>query len=446
MLRLLRHVPGRKTCRAIFSLGLLGLLAACASKPQLTSRQEASQYLASASRDYSPPGPASDPWGPYIVQASARFDIPERWIREVMRQESGGRLYRNGQLVTSGAGAMGLMQVMPGTYDELRSRYNLDDDPFHPLNNILAGTAYIREMYDIYGSPGFLAAYNAGPGRLDDYLTRGRILPTETRRYVAKIGPRIADAAPQRRSPAEGTMFAQLPTAIPAGPRYDTRERSSGTAYAAYTPPPVYTPPAYTPPAYTPPAYTPSEPRFMPLPAVAAVEPAPRPAPARNAGVAVALNDTAPRYSQVAPPPRQVQVAALPEPPRYVAMSPPPSTLQASYTPSVPRRPAGFNLVSPAAAEPIGIRRGGPTTGRWAIQVGAVSNDRLAVAEANAAQGKARDVLGGARVQVSTVKQGKNTLYRARLGGLSRDAALQACERLARSRTNCLIVSPDAQS
>ena len=46
-------------------------------------------------------------------------------------------------------------------------------------------------MYDIYGSPGFLAAYNAGPRRLDDYLSNNRPLPDETRRYVAMIGPNI---------------------------------------------------------------------------------------------------------------------------------------------------------------------------------------------------------------------------------------------------------------
>ena len=120
-------------------------------------------------RGQAAPGPADDPWGPYIAEASKRFDVPERWIREVMRQESGGRLFgRNGDLVTSHAGAMGLMQVMPGTYDELRVRYpDLGDDPYDPHNNILAGTAYLREMYDIYGSPGFLAAYNAGPGRVE---------------------------------------------------------------------------------------------------------------------------------------------------------------------------------------------------------------------------------------------------------------------------------------
>ena len=128
--------------------------------------------------------------------------------------------YQNGQLITSSAGAMGLMQVMPETYDELRDRYNLGDDPFDPHDNILAGTAYLREMYDIYGSPGFLAAYNAGPHRLDDYLSNNRPLPDETRRYVAMIGPNIVGVYPNARSPAEDYAMNALPIDIPPGTRY----------------------------------------------------------------------------------------------------------------------------------------------------------------------------------------------------------------------------------
>ena len=152
-----------------------------------------------------------------------RFDVPELWIRSVMQVESGGNEYLNGQLITSGVGAMGLMQVMPGTYDELRQRYNLGDDPFDPHNNILAGAAYMREMYDIYGSPGFLAAYNAGPYRLDDYLSNNRPLPDETRRYVAMIGPNIVGVYPAHRSPAEQYAMNALPIDIPPGTRYGAR-------------------------------------------------------------------------------------------------------------------------------------------------------------------------------------------------------------------------------
>ena len=138
------------------SLALIALLAACSSQgANQSARRETARYVAHARADYVPPGPPEDPWGPHIREAALRFDVPETWIRSVMRVESGGSQYRNGQLVTSNAGAMGLMQVMPGTFDELRSRYNLGDDPFDPHENILAGTAYIREMYDIYGAPGF---------------------------------------------------------------------------------------------------------------------------------------------------------------------------------------------------------------------------------------------------------------------------------------------------
>src|SRR5579862_7864843 len=115
---------------------------------------------------------------------------------------------------------MGLMQVMPETYDELRDRYSLGGDPYDPHDNILAGTAYLREMYDIYGSPGFLAAYNAGPRRLDDYLSNNRPLPDETRRYVAMIGPSIEGVYPTNRSPAEAYAMNALPIDIPPGQRY----------------------------------------------------------------------------------------------------------------------------------------------------------------------------------------------------------------------------------
>jgi soluble lytic murein transglycosylase-like protein len=59
---------------------------------------------------------ALDRWQPFITEASLRFNVPERWIRAVMQAESGGQTMLNGHPITSNAGAMGLMQVMPGTY------------------------------------------------------------------------------------------------------------------------------------------------------------------------------------------------------------------------------------------------------------------------------------------------------------------------------------------
>jgi len=117
-----------------------------------------------------------------ITEASARFDLPEAWIRATMQVESNGVAG-----ATSPKGAIGLMQVMPDTYAYLSDRHNLGEDPYAPRNNVFAGSAYLREMYDRYGSVGYLAAYNAGPGRYDEYLVRGPALPHETWRYVASV-------------------------------------------------------------------------------------------------------------------------------------------------------------------------------------------------------------------------------------------------------------------
>jgi len=149
-------------------------------------------------------------WEPQIQKASRRFNIPPEWIREVMRVESGGRAtWKGGQPITSSAGAQGLMQVMPATYDELRQKHGLGRDPYDPENNIMAGAAYIRELYEMYGSPGFLGAYNAGPERYRQYVEEGRPLPAETRRYMDIIGPQIAGIAPGSSPPDRMTQYAE---------------------------------------------------------------------------------------------------------------------------------------------------------------------------------------------------------------------------------------------
>jgi len=123
------------------------------------------------------------PYTASIAEAAQRFGIPERWIWAVMRAESNGDFR-----AVSPVGAMGLMQIMPATWASLRARYRLGSDPFDARDNILAGSAYLREMYDRYGDvTAMLAAYNAGPGRTDEYLSRGRPLPVATRAYIAKL-------------------------------------------------------------------------------------------------------------------------------------------------------------------------------------------------------------------------------------------------------------------
>jgi len=138
----------------------------------------------------------------YVAEASARFNVPQAWVHAVMEVESGARThFSDGRPIVSHAGAMGLMQVMPATYAELADKYGLGRNPFDPRDNILAGTAYLREMYDRYGSPGFLGAYNAGPGRFGDFVYDGRPLPGETRRYMAMLVPRVAGLYPPHEAP-----------------------------------------------------------------------------------------------------------------------------------------------------------------------------------------------------------------------------------------------------
>ena len=144
-------------------------------------------------------------WRPFIAQASARFGVPEAWIAAVMAAESGGRTHLDGRPITSRAGAMGLMQVMPSTYAELAREYGLGADPYDPRDNILAGAAYLAQLHRRFGYPGVFAAYNAGPARYEAHLRTGAPLPEETRRYIATL--------------ANAPGSASLPPAILSGTR-----------------------------------------------------------------------------------------------------------------------------------------------------------------------------------------------------------------------------------
>ncbi|MEM9971414.1 MAG: lytic transglycosylase domain-containing protein [Pseudomonadota bacterium] len=159
-----------------------------------------------------------------IAEAAQRFRLPERWISAVMHAESAG----NARAVSS-AGAMGLMQIMPGTWAELRAAHGFGADPFDRRENILAGAAYLRQMYDQFGAPGFLAAYNAGPGRYAEHLRTGRTLPRETRRYVAALSQELgfSDAAPLQPI---GTVSADRWQAAPLFARISASRERLGSA------------------------------------------------------------------------------------------------------------------------------------------------------------------------------------------------------------------------
>jgi hypothetical protein len=148
-------------------------------------------------------GRSIDPFARFVTEASRRFAVPEHWIRAVMRIESGEK-----SRARSRKGAMGLMQIMPKTWAELRARHSLGADPYDPHDNIVAGAAYIRELSDRYGAPGFLAAYNAGPARYEHHLATGRPLPDETQAYVATLAPMIESTRTSVLIAGVGTSFA----------------------------------------------------------------------------------------------------------------------------------------------------------------------------------------------------------------------------------------------
>jgi soluble lytic murein transglycosylase-like protein len=153
---------------------------------------------------------AADPveqWQPLMAQASQRFGIPESWIVRVMRAESGGRTELDGYPIRSRSGAMGLMQLMPTTWASMRTACQLGSDPDDPRDNIIAGTAYLRLLYDRFGYPGLFAAYNAGPARYAAYLTGRARLPGETIAYLGSVaGPRVRATPPE--APPRQLLFA----------------------------------------------------------------------------------------------------------------------------------------------------------------------------------------------------------------------------------------------
>jgi soluble lytic murein transglycosylase-like protein len=128
-------------------------------------------------------------WKPFVAKASHHAGVPAAWINAVMRVESGGRtMLTETQPMISSKGALGLMQVLPQTYQEMRAQYKLGPNPFDPKDNINAGAGYLRWLRTKYGYPTMFAAYNAGPGQVDDTLAGGKRLPAETQVYVARVG------------------------------------------------------------------------------------------------------------------------------------------------------------------------------------------------------------------------------------------------------------------
>ncbi len=441
---------------------------------------------------YPPPGPPEDPWGPYIREAATRYNVPEQWIRAVMQQESGGE-----EQAVSPVGAMGLMQVMPGTYETLRQSYQLGDDPFDPHNNILAGAAYIHEMYDEFGSPGFLAGYNAGPDRVESYLTGTERLPDETVNYIASIAPNLGDAIPPSGPLARyaaasvgvaraGASVASLAAGCDLDAAYDPNHpcRSLEQAATAAAPTQVaFAQPTGVNGCDLDVAYDPHHP-CMSLPqtaaAVAPSQPAStqqtaveqaaltgcdanaayypdhpcRPAPAASPPVRLAMNDYCdpnaaydPDHAcrPVATATPRLQLAADEDcDPDAAYDRARPCHAASSARAAVPRRVvaepamASFARYAPPPRHVLEL-----PARDWAIQIGAFKNPALARAIAEGARRQAPSQLRTATLTLPPTPFRGSVLYRARLAHLSEREAAEACTHLNRRQLPCIVVRPN---
>jgi len=126
-------------------------------------------------------------WRPLIEDAAQEFNVSPAWPEAILHFESAGCAYSNGLPTTSSVGAMGLMQLMPTTWKRLQFELHLGQDPFDPRDNIRAGVAYLRELYDQFGLNGAVAAYHSGPARYLQHLRTGRALPDSTLEYVSRV-------------------------------------------------------------------------------------------------------------------------------------------------------------------------------------------------------------------------------------------------------------------
>ncbi|MFT5443463.1 MAG: soluble lytic murein transglycosylase-like protein [Myxococcota bacterium] len=136
-----------------------------------------------------------------VVREANRHGLDPALVLAVIQVESGGYY-----LAESHVGAMGLMQLLPSTGEELARKLGLDwrgaDSLYDPVLNVQLGTAYIKHLADRYDDVSTaLAAYNWGPGRIDRRLRAGTAVPSKYINQVMKafdVSSSRRDAAPAR--------------------------------------------------------------------------------------------------------------------------------------------------------------------------------------------------------------------------------------------------------
>ncbi|MBB6254998.1 lytic transglycosylase domain-containing protein [Nitrospirillum iridis] len=121
-------------------------------------------------------------WRVEITEAAERFHLPPSLLMAVVAVESAGD-----PVATSPAGAMGLTQLLPGTWASLRARLHLGASAYQVRDNLLAGAALLADLRERFGPVDALAAYHAGTARVLAHYRTGQPLPAATQRYVAQV-------------------------------------------------------------------------------------------------------------------------------------------------------------------------------------------------------------------------------------------------------------------
>jgi soluble lytic murein transglycosylase-like protein len=181
-----------------------------AGKGRRSSRGEVERYFQTGSSRGRSSRRDPSAFDNLIAKSAQRHQVPEELIKAVIKVESNFN-----PRATSPKGAMGLMQLMPGTARDLGVRQAYD-----PEQNIDGGTRYLKDLLDRYRGnvPMALAAYNWGPGNLE----KGRSLPQETRNYLELVG-RLYPVRQSRRPVIQKTAPEPAP------------RRPSGTGNSVYT-------------------------------------------------------------------------------------------------------------------------------------------------------------------------------------------------------------------
>lgn len=163
------------------NLKLVEVIRSSPSKPTSQATREstspkASRSAVSADQSASSSEERAKLYDPYIAEAAKIYDLPEAFIRAVIKIESNFN-----PRAVSRAGAMGLMQLMPATAEHMRV-----EDPFDPRQNIMGGARYLRRLADRYDGDInlVLSGYHAGPGNVEK---AGGIPFEKTQQYVRNV-------------------------------------------------------------------------------------------------------------------------------------------------------------------------------------------------------------------------------------------------------------------